>query len=83
MTKSKNPLLQRSYNEGFQVGYQAGIDQSSRYLLDRLKEFEQLEGVGPKTLDKLLQVFDSQYFEKKAQAERESNHQANNNQTTK
>lgn len=60
--RSKNPVLQKKYDEGFMKGYEVGRDQAVSFFVDKLKGLEHVEGIGPKTLDKIINQLGHQYF---------------------
>ena len=60
--RAKNPLLQQKYNEGYIDGVSAGIAKATAFFADRFKGLDDVEGIGPKTLDKIKKQLGEEYF---------------------
>lgn len=79
--KNKNPVLQHKFEEGFNEGYKIGrkegINHATTYLAHRFEHLKSIDGIGPKTLEKIIKVLGREYFELP-----QSNNQANNNHIT-
>lgn len=60
INKTKNPVLKKYYR----AGVEEGIDKHTRFFLDKIEKFSEMDGIGEVTLDKLKQAIGSQYFKK-------------------
>ena len=57
----KNPVLKKKYDEGYKAGYEQGFEagkyygvQASEQTINRLiGKLKEVEGIGPKTFDKI------------------------------
>lgn len=66
--RKKNPLLQQKYHEGFQAGYergmQDGISRATAFFATKFSTLEEEKGIGPKTIEKVKRVLGEKYFYK-------------------
>lgn len=60
--RKKNPVLEKKYNEGFVDGMAAGISKSTQFFVEKFKGLEEVEGIGPKTFDKIKRQLGEKYF---------------------
>lgn len=66
--KKKNPVIEKAkkegYEAGFKVGHEMGIQKAIDFFIDKFEGLEELEGIGPKTLEKIRKQLGDQYFAK-------------------
>jgi len=62
LKKSKNPVLQKKYEEGFADGYKKGIAMSVDFFKVRFEDLLNVEGIGEKTYQKIVRHLGTQYF---------------------
>lgn len=64
----KNPVLQKKFKEGYEKGFIAGKDFGIKlavdYIAKRFDELQDMPGIGPKTIEKFMQAFGEDYFQK-------------------
>ena len=60
--RKKNPILEQKYNEGYIDGVAAGIAKATAFFAHKFKGLEEVEGIGPKTLDKIKKQLGEKYF---------------------
>ena len=58
----KNPLLEQKYQEGYIDGVSAGIAKATAFFAHKFEGLEEVEGIGPKTLDKIKRQLGEEYF---------------------
>ncbi|MCM3600655.1 hypothetical protein M3175_07925 [Robertmurraya korlensis] len=66
---SKNPLLQKKYEEGkkigIQIGSKFGFEQGKysacMHFADKLEDLGKVPGIGPKTIEKILNHLGAEY----------------------
>lgn len=71
MGKSKNPVLikarQEGYNNGFKIGFDQGVEvgrNNAVYILAaKFDGLNKVPGIGPKLMDKIVNHFGKEYFE--------------------
>ncbi len=65
----KNPVLQKKFDEGYEVGFKNGAEYGQRAAVDffanKFEGLEKVPGIGKKTLSKLRKHLGEQYFEVK------------------
>lgn len=63
----KNPAFERirqeAYNQGFAVGFKYGKESATRFFAERFERLKKTKGIGPKTLQRFIDVFGREYFE--------------------
>lgn len=67
----KNPVIQKAreegYNNGFKIGFDQGVNQgqqSATYILaTKIDGLSKVPGIGPKTLEKIINHFGREYFQ--------------------
>jgi hypothetical protein len=63
---TKNPLLekkfQEGYNQGFKLGKDVGIATAVDFIATKLEALHQMPGVGTKTIEKLKKALGEEYF---------------------
>lgn len=68
MAKKPNPVLQKareeSYNKGFTKGFEMGQEHATMILADKFDGLEKVPGIGPKLMEKIVNHFGREYFEK-------------------
>lgn len=62
---AKNPLLKKKFMEGYESGLKEGIARSTAFFQEKFKGLDQIDGIGPKTLEKIQKQLGEQYFNKK------------------
>lgn len=70
--KKKNPVIEKARKEGyeagvkvgFQLGEQNGIQKATDFFIHKFEGLENVEGVGPKTFEKIRKQLGEQYFMK-------------------
>jgi ribosomal protein L5 len=68
----KNPIIQKARKEGHDVGFKSGMDigvkvgqqQMADYFAKKFDEIGQVNGIGPKTVEKFVKAFGPEYFVK-------------------
>lgn len=65
---TKNPLLQKKFAEGFEQGKEQGVKEgiarSIAFFKQKFEGLENVEGIGPKTFEKIKDQLGEQYFNK-------------------
>lgn len=69
---ARNPILKQKYDEGYQKGFERGSKlgfeqgkySACMYLADRFDGLNQVPGIGPKIMEKIVNHFGSEYFQK-------------------
>ena len=56
--KKRNPVLDKKYDEGFE----AGSDHAVRFFVDRFQGLQNVEGIGDKTMEKIVEHLGAKYF---------------------
>lgn len=68
MAKKKNPVIVKAREAGFKDGYtlgtQHGKDSACLFFADKFDGLDQVPGIGPKTLEKVVEHFGREYFVK-------------------
>ena len=68
MAKKPNPVLQKvreeAYNQGFTKGYEMAQDNAVITFASKFDGLEKVPGIGPKLMEKIVNHFGSEYFEK-------------------
>lgn len=59
---AKNPVLQKKFEEGYKLGVQHGIERSTAFFKSKFDGFEEVPGIGEKTLTKIKKQLGEQYF---------------------
>lgn len=59
---TKNPVLQKKFEEGYKLGVQHGIERSTAFFKARFEGLEEVPGIGEKTLAKIKKQLGEQYF---------------------
>lgn len=59
----KNPLLERKFNEGYELGLKHGIDKSTSFFIDKFEGLEDRSGIGPKTMKIIRDQLGHEYFQ--------------------
>lgn len=66
--RNKNPVLQKKFKEGYEVGFQKGTEfakeQIVNFFADRFDNLDKVEGIGTKTFEKIKNHFGKEYFER-------------------
>lgn len=64
----KNPVLQKKFEEGYQVGLEMGEMKGIQKAVDFFKQkfdgLDQVEGIGEKTMEKIVEQLGHEYFKK-------------------
>lgn len=68
---AKNPVIQKSFEKGKQEGYQMGlihgenigIQKTVDFVAEKFKLLSETPGIGPKTAQKIKEVFGMEYFQ--------------------
>lgn len=64
---SKNPVLEKirkeAYNEGFKNGLQQGQYSACYLFASKFDGLEKIKGIGPKTIEIIVNHFGREYFE--------------------
>ena len=71
MKKSKNPVLQKAYDQGKSEGYSLGLSHgqakgvatATDYIANRFAGLEEVPGIGPKVMSKIKKHFGEEYFQ--------------------
>lgn len=67
---AKNPVIQKAFEDGRRLGYQMGLDHGEERGIRKTVDFiavkfaalPELNGVGPKTLEKIKKAIGEEYF---------------------
>ncbi len=67
---AKNPVIQKAKQEGYEKGFEAGMKmgfkqgqyQACMALADKFEGLDEVSGIGPKILEKIVRHFGSEYF---------------------
>jgi len=62
--RNRNPLLQKKYAEGYKQGVIDGSKNTIDYFSKRLEKLEKQKGVGPKTMQRIIDALGADYFKK-------------------
>lgn len=70
--KKKNPVIEKARKEGyeagvkvgFQLGEQNGIQKAIDFFTSKFEGLENVEGIGPKTFEKIVRQLGEEYFMK-------------------
>lgn len=57
--KKKNPLLEKKYQEGYDVGFHEAQDRAVSTFAVRIERLEQVSGIGEKTIKKIIESINS------------------------
>jgi hypothetical protein len=60
--RSKNPLLEKKWLEGYEQGKKDGVGQAVSFFLDRFKGLQDVPGIGEKTMEKIKKQLGEKYF---------------------
>ncbi|MEK4148944.1 hypothetical protein NST02_17935 [Robertmurraya sp. FSL W8-0741] len=68
----KNPLLKKKFDEGYQAGfltgtkngYEQGKYSATMYFASRFEGLQDVKGIGPKTMEIIVNHFGAEYFKK-------------------
>jgi hypothetical protein len=67
--KKKNPVIEKAigegYNEGFKFGFEHGKYTACVVFANKLEGLENVKGIGPKVLDKIVKHIGEEYFEER------------------
>lgn len=69
---AKNPIIQKAkdegYKKGFEMGTKHGFEQGKysacMYFASRFDGLDKVAGIGPKMMEKIVNHFGAEYFEK-------------------
>ena len=61
--RNRNPLLQKKFDEGYALGMEHGIQKSVDFFTEKFKGLHEVEGIGEKTMKKIIDQLGHQYFE--------------------
>lgn len=69
---AKNPVLKQKYKEGYQKGFERGSKlgfeqgkySACMYFAERFDGLENVSGIGPKTMEIIVNHFGAEYFKK-------------------
>jgi predicted nucleic acid-binding OB-fold protein len=68
----KNPVLEKvrkeAYDEGFRNGFKHGRDSAVRFFAERFERLEKTKGIGPKTMQRIINEIGREYFESSRQS---------------
>lgn len=56
--RTKNPLLLKKYDEGFKDG----IGHATNFFLSKFEGLKNVDGIGEKTMEKIVNQLGNQYF---------------------
>ncbi|WP_142385097.1 hypothetical protein [Cytobacillus massiliigabonensis] len=67
---SRNPVIQRAFERGKLEGYQLGLEHGESrgrqktvgFVADKFKKLSETPGIGPKTAEKIKEIFGKEYF---------------------
>lgn len=63
---AKNPILEKKFNDGFARGVKVGFEQGKYsacvYFADKFDGLENIPGIGPKIMEKIVKHFGAEYF---------------------
>jgi hypothetical protein len=63
----KNPVFERirkeAYNQGFAAGFEYGKESAIRFFAERFERLLKTKRIGPKTIQRMIDVFGREYFE--------------------
>jgi hypothetical protein len=70
--KSKNPVIQKAREEGYNQGYEAGFKLgnengqyvTANFIKQRFDGLDKVPGIGPKIFEKIVKHFGEEYFKK-------------------
>lgn len=51
--KNKNPLLQKKFEEGYELGLEHGVQKATAFFIERFESLKDVKGIGDKTLEKV------------------------------
>lgn len=60
--RPKNPLLQQKFDEGYALGVQHGIQKAVDFFIMKFEGLENVEGIGPVTMQKIKKQLGEKYF---------------------
>jgi hypothetical protein len=64
---AKNPVLekvrQEAYNKGFKKGVEMGQDNACLIFASKFEGLQEVPGIGPKLMEKIVNHFGREYFE--------------------
>jgi hypothetical protein len=67
VSKKRNPAIQKAYEEGVRVGFKQGFEQgkysATCYMASRFDGLGKVKGIGPKTMEIIVNHFGREYFE--------------------
>lgn len=65
---AKNPVIEKArkeaYNQGFSKGYEMAQDNAVITFASKFDGLQNVSGIGPKLMEKIVNHFGSEYFEK-------------------
>lgn len=64
ITMSKNPVLQKKYQEGYKQGFEHGKYTAVSYFADKIEQLQDAKGIGNKTFDKIMEAIGREFFRK-------------------
>jgi hypothetical protein len=63
----KNPVFEKirkeAYDQGFAIGFKYGKESATRFFAERFERLLKTERIGPKTIQRFMDVFGREYFE--------------------
>jgi len=62
--RNRNPLLQKKYDEGYKQGVIDGSKNTIDYFSKKLEQLEKQKGIGPKTMQRIIDALGADYFKK-------------------
>ncbi len=68
--KKKNPVIEKARKDGYESGVKVGIQLGERngiqkaidFFIEKFHGLENVEGIGPKTLEKIRKQLGEEYF---------------------
>lgn len=65
---AKNPIFQKAkqdgYNQGFNNGFEQGKYSACVFFAERFEGLQDIKGIGPKTMEIIVNHFGADYFKK-------------------
>ncbi|HLR69455.1 MAG TPA: hypothetical protein VK105_20400 [Virgibacillus sp.] len=63
MSRKRNPVLEKKFNEGYAKGLEHGIQKGVLFFKHKFDGLKEVEGIGEKTLEKIKSQLGYEYFE--------------------
>lgn len=60
--RNRNPLLEKKFQEGYQLGKSHGVKQALDFFIDKFEGLEDVPGIGDRTMERIKEQLGHEYF---------------------